>query len=118
MGPLEERLRDILGEVCSDELLERTVEDILEAHCDVYALYAMSQLMASETKAAEMAKKRVPTTFQFYQGKIEAFQELFVKVAFDGLSLEEETLSDRDLAEAKKFWREKVEAFIAETIGV
>jgi len=114
MGPFEEKLREILGEVCSDELLATTVEAVLESHCSVYALYAMSELMAAEVKASEMAKKRVNTTFLFYQGKIQAFQELFLKVAFDE---GDGTVTDQDVTEAKAFWRAKVEAFIATTIG-
>lgn len=118
MGAFEEKLKEILGEVCSGELMEATVESILEAHCDVYALWAMSQLMGAEIKASEMAKKRVNTTFQHFQGKIQAFQELFGKVAFDGLSVEDGTLSDEALTEAKDFWRKKVKDFIAKTVGV
>jgi len=116
MGPFEAKLREILGEDLSGELLNEAVEKVLVAHCDVYALYSMSELMAAEIKVSEMAKKRKTTTFQFYQGKIQAFQELFMKVAFDVESVEDD-ISDEDLAEAKKFWRKAVEVITAQAIG-
>lgn len=116
MGAFEERVREIIGELCDDELLDQTVEDVLEAHCEVFALYTMSQLMAAQDSASETAKKRVASTFQFYQGKIEAYRELFVKVAFDGLSVEDGTLSDEMYQKAVDFWRPKVEEFIKQTL--
>jgi len=112
MGPFEEKLREILSELCDNDLLTTLVENVLEAHCDVYALYTMSQLMGAETEAAATSKTRSIPKFKFEQGKIEAFQQLFLKVAFDGLSVEDGTLSDQDVTQAKAFWREKVRAFI------
>jgi len=120
MGPFEEKLREVLGEVCSDELLTSTVEAVLEAHCSIYAQYAMSQVMIAQSDAADMARVRKSDKFAFAQGQIAAFQELFGKVAFDGLSVAEGTLSDQDLDEAQAFWRQKVEALLVQmgNIGV
>lgn len=117
MGPFEKKLREILSGVGDSEKVTTMVEEILEAHCDIYALYTMSQMMSAETEASAMSRKRSITDFRFNQGKIEAFQQLFIKVAFDGLSLEDGTLSDEDLAGGKDFWRKKVEAFIETTVG-
>jgi len=112
MGAFEEKLREILAESCAGELLDITTEEILEAHCGVYALYTMNQLMGAQEDASEVAKARSADKFQFFQGKIKAYQELFVKVAFDGLSVEDGTLSEEALAEAMEFWKTKVEDFI------
>jgi hypothetical protein len=111
MGPLEEKLRETLGELAGSEILDDAVESVLSDHCEVYALWAMGRIMAAQKDAAEMAEKRVTTTFQFHQGRIAAYKEIFARVAFDGLSIEEETLTEEQLAVA-----ERVEELLASII--
>lgn len=116
MGPLEEKIREIVGGFCESKLLDKTVEELLESHSNIYALFAMSQLMAAQESASEMAKKRDLKQFAHFQGKIEAYKELFVKVAFDGLSVEDGTVTDEMLQKARLYWQQQVHIFIQQAL--
>lgn len=116
MGAFEQEIRKIVGELADNELLDKTVEEILNAHCNIYALYAMSQLMSAQESVTEMAKKRKTDRFQFFQGKVESYQEFFVKVAFDGLSVEDGTMTQDMLENAKVFWQQKVHDFMEQAL--
>jgi len=109
MGAYEEKVRQVLSEICSEELLDSPVEKILEEHCNVYALWAMSQVMAAQEDAAQASSARDTTKFQIHQGRIAAYQALFEKVAFDGLSVADGTLTQNELTEAIAFWKLRVE---------
>lgn len=110
MGAYEERVRKVLSEICGiGELLESSVETILEEHCNVYALWAMSQVMSAQEDAAQASQARDNTNFQIHQGRIAAYQALFEKVAFDGLSIADGTLTEKELTEARAFWKTRVD---------
>jgi hypothetical protein len=112
MGAYEEGVRKVLSEICSDELLDDSVEKVLEEHCNVYALWAMSQVMSAQEDAAQASSARDTTKFQIHQGRIAAYQALFEKVAFDGLSVADGTLTVKELTEAIAFWKKRVEDFL------
>jgi hypothetical protein len=116
MGPLETKLRQTLGEVADNELLDELVEKVLGDHCEVYALWSMNQMIAAQGDASDMATKRVNTTFQFHQGRIAAYQDIFARVAFDGRSVEDGTLTNKELQTAIDFWREEVEKLLRSII--
>lgn len=117
IGAFQEKVAEVVGELCDNDLRDETVEKILEAHCEVFALYTMSQLMAAQESASDMAAARKNERFQFFRGKIQAYQELFLKVAFDGLSVEDGTLTDEMMQNATLFWEEKVGEFIAQAFN-
>lgn len=112
MGPYEESIRDTLSNIATKDILKDAVEKILESHCNIYALWAMANMMMTQAEADKAANARQTPKFQYLQGRESAFREIFEKVAFDGLSVADGTLRQAQLNEAISFWKERVEKVI------
>jgi len=117
MGIFEESVRDIMEELASGDLLEQSVDDLINAVADRFGLWAYGQMVAAREDANLKAKARDTNGFQHCQARAMAFKDVWQRIVFDGRSVEEETLTAAELAEGEVFWENRMREVLQTAIA-
>ncbi len=109
MGAFEQKVRDVITELADGDLREKLIESILESLYDVYGLWAYSKLIAARKSSDMSARSRNATEFAEARGTSIAFNEMWQKIIFDGLSVQDGTLKQKQVDDAEAYWKSRLE---------
>ncbi len=109
MVAFEDTLTEVISELADGDYRDESIERIQESLYDVYGLWAYRQLVEAREKSDMSARSRNPTTFAEARGRSIAFSEIWQKIVFDGSTVQDGTVSPKQVKEAEKYWTDRLE---------